>query len=269
MPTTTELHEKLVHQLEQLITGDDWTAMMHTISRFHSYSARNVMLIQAQRPDATRVAGYSTWKQVGRQVKKGAKGIGILAPCRTRTTQHDDEQLTTSRVTFRMAYVFDESDTEGEELTEVTAELLAGEAPENIWSIVVEMIEARGFSLDRQDCTPANGITRWRDKSVSVRPQLEPAQAVKTLLHELGHIICDHGSEPRPSRDIAEIEAESIAYIVCAAIGIESNDYSFPYVAHWSGGDINLVRTTADRVVSRAHEIITDITNSQQARALA
>jgi hypothetical protein len=265
MPTTSELHDQLVRQLQQLVTADDWTAMMHAASRFHGYSARNVMLIQAQRPDATRIAGYGTWKKLGRHVKKGAKGIAILAPCPTRTATDNDETPSTRRVNFRTAYVFDEADTEGEELANVLPVLLDGDAPHAVWVSIAELIEEHGFTIDRRDCSPANGVTRWLDRSVSVRPGLEPAQAVKTLTHELGHIICDHGTEPRPPRDVAEVEAESIAYIVCAVMGIESDSYSFPYVARWSGGDIDLVRATADRVVRRAHEVITQLTTRQPA----
>lgn len=265
MPTTAELHDQLVQQLEQLVTGDDWTAMMNAASRFHGYSARNVMLIHAQRPDATCVAGYGTWKKLGRQVKKGAKGIAILAPCPTRHADDNDATLSTTRMIFRTAYVFDEADTEGEELANVLPVLLDGEAPDAVWVSIAQLIEERGFTIDRRDCSPANGVTRWLDRSVSIRPGLEPAQAVKTLTHELGHIISDHGTDPRPPREVAEVEAESIAYIVCSVMGIESDSYSFPYVARWSDGNIDLVRATADRVVRRAHEVITQLTTRQPA----
>jgi hypothetical protein len=252
MTTTQDLHDQLVKQLEGLVTGDDWTAMMRVASRFHTYSARNIALIHVQRPDATHVAGYGTWKTLGRQVRKGAKGITILAPCPTRNS--DDE---TTRTFFRTAHVFDIADTDGDDLPEVAPRLLNGDAPRAAWNGLAEIVTNNGFTLDRQDCSPANGVTRWLDRTVSVRPQLEPAQAVKTLAHELGHILCDHGTDPRPPRSLAEVEAESIAYIVCAALGIESDDYSFPYVARWSDGDINLVKTTADRVVRRANEVLT------------
>ena len=269
MPTTKELHEQLVRHLETLVTGEDWTAMIDIAARFHDYSARNVMLIHAQRPDATRVAGYHAWRKLGRNVKKGAKGIAILAPCPARTNGDNDDAPQLARMNFRTTWVFDEADTEGEELVDVRPVLLDGEAPHAVWISIAGLIEERGFTIDRRDCSPANGVTRWLDRTVSVRPHLEPAQAVKTLTHELGHIISDHGAEPRPPREIAEVEAESIAYIVCAYLGIESDSYSFPYVARWSDGDMNLVRTTADRVVSRSHEIITQLTTRQPAPALA
>lgn len=266
MSKTQELHESFVQQLEQLVTGDDWTEMMRTASRFHNYSARNVMLIHAQRPDATRVAGFSTWKKVGRNVKRGAKGIAILAPCTFASlpTSHDEVSPLATRVGFRTTWVFDESDTEGEELPHVSPTLLNGEAPHELWNLISEMIKERGFTIDRNDCSPANGITKWLGKSVTVRPDLDPAQATKTLTHELGHIICDHGTEPRTPRDIAEVEAESIAHIVCAAMGLDSASYSFPYVAQWSDGDITLVRSTADKVVRLAHEVITQLETRQQ-----
>lgn len=264
MTTTRDLHDQLVKQLEGLVTGDDWTAMMRVASRFHTYSARNVVLILVQRPDATRVAGYGTWKKLGRQVRKGARGIAILAPCPTRNS--DDE---TTRTFFRTAHVFDIADTDGNDLPEVAPRLLDGDAPRTAWDGLAKLVADNGFALDRQDCSPANGVTRWLDRTVSVRPQLEAAQAVKTLAHELGHIICDHGTDPRPPRNLAEVEAESIAYIVCAALGIESDDYTFPYVARWSDGDIDLVKTTADRVVSRANAVLTQLNAGKPGEAIA
>jgi hypothetical protein len=269
MSKTQDLHDKLVQHLEHLVTGDDWSAMMRVASRFHSYSASNIALIHAQRPDATRVAGYHTWKKLGRQVQKGAHGIAVIAPCPYVTKRSDNDEHEETRLGFRVAWVFDEADTEGSDLPEVAPTLLSGESPDGIWNHIAALIIDRGYTIDRDDCSPANGVTRWHEHRVSVSPHLAPAQAVKTLTHELGHIIGDHGTEPRLPRPVAEIEAESIAYIVCAAIGIESDCYSFPYVAHWSDGDINLVRTTADRVVRLAHEVITNLNTRQEATALA
>jgi hypothetical protein len=269
MSKTKELHDQLVHHLEHLITGDDWAAMMRVASRFHTYSANNVALIHAQRANATRVAGYQTWKKLGRQVTKGAHGIAVIAPCPYPLKQNVDDDAKATRLGFRLAWVFDEADTEGPHLPDVAPVLLEGDDPDGLWHHVAALIGERGYTIDREDCTPANGVTRWQERRVSVSPHLTPAQAAKTLTHELGHIISDHGIEPRPPRTVAEIEAESIAFIVCAAVGIESANYSFPYVAHWSDGDITLVRTTADKVVRLAHEVITNLTTRQQASALA
>lgn len=251
----TDIHQQFVDELENLITGDDWLAMLQTASRFHRYSARNVLLIMAQRPDATRVAGYTTWRQLGRQVRKGAHGIAVLAPCTYRT--NDDEADTTRRVQgFRIAHVFDIADTDGEPLVEVTPDLLTGDAPEGLWDLICRQIEDHGFSVDRQDCSPANGVTRFLTQQVSVRPDLEPAQAVKTLIHELGHIACGHGTDRALNRDRAEVEAESVAHIVCTAAGLTTTSYSYPYVAHWSTGNLDLVRETADQVIKVARQIL-------------
>jgi hypothetical protein len=268
MSKTKELHDQLVQHLEHLTTGDDWAAMMRVASRFHTYSANNVALIHAQRPNATRVAGYQTWKTLGRQVKKGAHGIAVIAPCPYPKKQNDEDDQS-ARLGYKVAWVFDEADTEGPDLPDVAPVLLDGDDPDGLWHHIAVLIADRGYTIDREDCTPANGVTRWQERRVSVSPHLAPAQAAKTLTHELGHIISDHGTEPRPRRAVAEIEAESIAYIVCAAAGIESASYSFPYVAHWSDGDINLVRTTADKVIRLAHEVITNLTIRQPAPALA
>jgi len=257
----TDIHQTLVDELETLVTGDDWLNMLHTASRFHRYSVRNILLIQAQRPDATRVAGYTTWRSVGRQVRKGAHGIAVLAPCTYRTTDADTDTARTLKG-FRVAHVFDISDTDGEPLPDVTITLLTGDAPTGLWDAISDQIRTLGYSVDREDCSPANGITRFHDKTVSVRPDLEPAQAVKTLTHELGHILCGHGDEPDLDRDKAEVEAESVAHIVCTAAGLTTTSYSYPYVARWSGGNLDVVRATADHVIKVARQILDGLPES-------
>jgi hypothetical protein len=259
--TLTDIHQTLVDELETLVTGDDWLNMLHTASRFHRYSARNILLIQAQRPDATRVAGYTTWKGLGRQVRKGAHGIAVLAPCTYRTTDTDTDTARTLKG-FRVAHVFDVSDTDGDPLPEVDATLLTGDAPAGLWDAISEQVVTLGYSLDRENCSPANGVTRFTTRQVSIRPDLDPAQAVKTLTHELGHILCGHGDERDLDRDRAEVEAESVAHIVCTAAGLTTTSYSYPYVAHWSGGNLDLVRATADQVIKVARQILDGLPES-------
>ena len=129
-PKLEAAHDRLAESVSTLSTSDGWAEYLAYAARFHNYSARNVWLIQCQRPDATRVAGYRTWPKVGRHVVKGAKGIAILAPCRFKQT--DDAGEVSYRLGgFRVEHVFDVADTDGDPLPANPAkpELLDGEAP--------------------------------------------------------------------------------------------------------------------------------------------
>ena len=257
------LHQRLAEQVDALVSGEDWAAMLAVAGRFHRYSANNVFLIMAQRPDATRVAGYRAWKALGRQVRKGERGIAILAPCvyrRRALEEHEvGERPELARVLrgFTVVHVFDVSQTEGAELADVTPELLEGEGPAGLWAALAALVADAGFTVERGECGGANGSTDFDGRVVRVRADVDEAQAVKTLAHELGHVRLHDASRITTDRDLAEVEAESVAFIVCAAAGLASTGYSLPYVARWAGGDIAKVRTTAERVITTARDILT------------
>jgi hypothetical protein len=193
-PKLTQVHDRLLHQLEALVESQDWREFLTVASRFHRYSANNVLLILAQRPDAIRVAGYRTWQRLGRQVRKGERGIAILAPCVHRARPVDDQEaaerpkLVRILGGFRVAHVWDISQTDGEPLPEIRPALLDGEAPEGLWDALAHQVGEAGFSLERGDCGGANGRTNYLTRTVTVRADVEPAQAVKTLAHELAHV---------------------------------------------------------------------------------
>jgi antirestriction protein ArdC len=254
-----EAHAKLVSAIEALISGTDWERMLKVASRFHRYSFGNIALITAQRADATQVAGYRTWKSLGRQVKRGEKGIAILTPCRRKRTEVDEitgEETSSTYVSgFTVAHMFDIWQTDGQELPEVRAELLDGAGPEGLWEALVAQVESVGFVVERAECGSANGRTNYATHTVTVRPDVSGAQACKTLAHELTHVLT-HRERLSECRGVVEVEAESVAYLVCEARGVVSDGYSFPYVAVWAGGDSDLVRSTAERVITTAREIL-------------
>ncbi len=220
------------------------------------------MLILAQRPDATRAAGYRTWQRLGRQVRTGAKGIAIFAPCVYRRRVADEgeaaerPELVKLLKGFTVVHVFDEADTDGEDLDDVRPVLLDGEGPDGLWAGLAAQVTAAGYRLERRSCHPANGRTDFGDRTVVIDPGLSAAQATKTLCHELAHVLLHDASRVNGGRDLAEVEAESVAFIVCHAAGMTTGDYSLPYVARWSGGDPALVRTTAERVIGASHTIL-------------
>ena len=122
------------------------------------------------------------------------------------------------------------------------------------------LVATAGFTLWRKDCAPANGTTNFTTRQVTVRPDLSPVQGVKTFTHELGDVLLhDDAERTVVDRARVEVEAESTAYLVCATLGIDTDNYSFPYLARWSQGDTELIQATAERAISCARRILTDL----------
>jgi hypothetical protein len=268
-----EAHERLLEAVQALSSGEDWRAMLDVARRFHSYSANNLWMILSQRPAATRVAGYRRWQSLGRHVLAGEHGIAILAPVsykagKTASIEPDAKApaATPSSTSdgehrvirgFRVVHVFDIDQTEGAALPDVLPAALDGDVPAALWERLEAFLEESGYRLLRGNTAPANATTSFLTRTVVVGLGLSPAQAVKSLAHEVAHTMLHDGTEyARGCRGVTEIEAESVAYLVCAAAGIATDAYSFPYVARWSEGDVALVRTTAERVVGCARRLI-------------
>jgi antirestriction protein ArdC len=263
------IHAQLLDQVESLTSSEVWKTTLQVAARFHSYSPNNVLLIAAQRPDATRVAGYRAWAQLGRQVRKGEHGIAILAPVLRRTVPAPDDGAHPRNAAgdsprpralagFRVTHVFDVSQTDGPDLPDLRPALLDGASPLGLWSDLIDQVEAHGYGIDYADLGEANGRTDFTDHTVLLHTGRSGAQLTKTLAHELGHITL-HAPDVRPdkmSRDVAEIEAESVAYVVTAAHGLFADDYSVPYVTGWSGGDVERIAASATRVLATARTIL-------------
>jgi len=272
------LHEQISDGVAALVESDGWRAMLDTAAKFHSYSLGNLLLIGGQAPQATRVAGFRSWQSVGRQVRKGERGIAILAPCTYRpktsssTTDSTREQPQDERGGpaapaasgkqlrgFRVVHVFALHQTEGAPLPEVAPTLLTGQAPAGLWADLASQVAGYGYALERGDCAGANGYTDPTRLVVRVRDDIDEAQAVKTLAHELGHLECGHVTDLptyATCRGRCEVEAESIAYVVAAAHGLDASGYTFAYVAGWAGGDLTQVRQAAETVTKAARTIL-------------
>lgn len=158
-------------------------------------------------------------------------------------------------------YVFDVAQTDGEPVPDLTPALLLGEGPEGLWDHLAGLVRADHYNLERGPVPAANSYTDFRTRTVRIRDDFEPAQATKTLAHELGHIRADHEhrftaySTGTLCRGQAEVEAESIAYLVAAHVGLDTTPYSVPYVAGWSQGDVNLLRQSMTTVVGVARQM--------------
>jgi hypothetical protein len=267
-------HDQLIAGVEALTTSDQWLAYLAVAAKFTRYSANNTFLIMVQRPDATRVAGFHTWKSLGRSVKKGAKGIAILCPCVRRTTLEDTdggEATSHARVAgFRVGYVFDVADTEGEDLPDDGLNVVhpVGVAPDGMWDTLVQRVEGAGFAIrfgpDHDEALgSAWGRTHFGDRSVTVKSTADPVGACKTLCHELAHVLL-HGDRLYEHRGTVEVEAESVAYIVSAAWGLDTSSYSTGYLAGWSGGDVAAVTATATKVLACARTILDAVQSGEE-----
>lgn len=273
------LHAHLAEQVATLATGPAWRRWLNVASRFHSYSFPNTVLLLAQKPDATRVAGYRLWQQLGRQVNKGEKGLVILAPVTRRIDSGDggndqsnpgDDAAAAERrlIGYRKTHVWDISQTSGDPLPEPPRPaLLAGQAPPGLWDAIARQCADAGYEVARKSLAAGagpNGYTDFITRQIVVRDDVDDAQAVKTLIHELSHAVLhspasfDH-AHTAGCRDTQEVEAESIAYLVCAARQLDTSEYTFAYVAGWAAqtGDIDAtLRRTGSRVLTTAHQIL-------------
>lgn len=292
------LHTQLVDAVADLATSDGWARMLAAAARFHDYSPSNILLICAQRPDATRVAGIRTWNALGRRVTKGEHGIAILAPCvyraapgETAAAEPGLERPPTARGTepsetgtdrdgaprqlrgFKVVHVFDVTQTEGDPLPDVEPAHLTGAGPEGLWDQLAGLTHDDGYRIERGPCGPgANGYTDFTARVVRIRDDVDPAHAVKTLAHELGHIRADHEhrfteyATSAACRGRAEVEAESIAYLITAHAGLDSGSYSVPYLASWSSGDASLLRESMTEVLTVARAVSTIGINTGELR---
>ncbi len=259
---TGERHRRLLEQLQRgvldLTSTDGWRRWLGFSRRFRSYSFHNQLLILAQRPDAAWVAGYRAWQQLGRQVRAGERGIAILAPVPPPKRDPDPGAEEPVAHSFRVVRVFDVGQTEGRALPS-PVETLEGADPvqEQLSWLLKEAVEL-GFAVQFRDLLGSrNGDCSHALRRIRIRLGLPPPQTLKTLAHELAHAIL-HGPEFSGDRALAELEAESTAYLVCADLGLNSSAYSFGYVAHWAGGGPQAVRgidSAAARVLAAARRL--------------
>jgi len=265
--TTTkqaEARQQLEAAVRTLSTSEGWARWLDTRSKFHAYSFGNTMLIAAQRPAATKVAGYRAWQGLGRQVRKGEHGIAIFAPmvlkrqpnAGTIDETDDDEAV----VRFRIVHVFDITQTDGEPLAEPCHLLEAG-GHQADYARLRDHAESEGLAVDTDDLAAGrNGYIDRGGRRIVVAAHCfrtgTPAQRIKTLAHELGHWHdLGTGSGPYPRAE-AEIVAESVAYVVGKVLGLDTSDYSCGYVLEWSAGDVDKLRALAERIDKAARPIL-------------
>jgi hypothetical protein len=267
-------HQALSDAIANVVTSEDWQQLLRISQSFHRYSPNNQLLLAAQGAEGL-VASFNTWKQIPAvdgsvcRVRKGETAMRVYAPIRTTRREVDqetgDEIVERSVVRFKLVPVFHQGQLVAPPDIPVQPKLLVGdEPPTYLWEAVATQIDAAGFRLERNALDGpggANGVTSYLDKRVVVRDDLSPVQALKTQIHELAHVML-HAPENRPdgmSRDLVEVEAESVAFVVCDMLGLDSASYSIPYVANWAGGDLDRVRSAAERVLGAARQIVAEL----------
>lgn len=287
MDTIMNSLERGVHEI---FTSEKYHIYLNTMSKFHNYSFNNTLLIAMQRPDATLVAGYQTWKKkFNRQVQRGEKGIKIIAPAPIKEKRRvekvdeetqeivigDDGQPETEiveRITprFRVTTVFDVSQTEGEPLPTLGTTELEG-----------NVVIYEDFMKGLEELSPvpfrfedigngAKGYYSNSEKYIAIQRDMSNAQTMKTAVHETAHAILhdrDIMQENGVSKDrtTKEVEAESVAYVVCSHFGLDTSEYSFGYIASWSSGkEMSELRNSMDTIRTSSSQLITDITDRLQ-----
>ena len=262
--------ERLEEGVRGVFESARYRRYLAVMSRFHSYSANNCLLIAMQRPDATLVAGYRAWQdKFGRQVRKGERGMRILSPVVVMVKGEGDdvgEALDGSAgdgprrrlAGFRLATVFDVSQTEGRELPALGVDELTGGVARYEAAMRV-VSEVSRYPVSFEDIP--SGAKGFFSRSV-IQKGMSQAQTLKTAIHELAHsVMHDSGSEGEgpalPGRATREVQAESVAFIVSSWLGLDTGDYSFGYVAGWSEGkDLSELRASLDEIRGAAHGII-------------
>lgn len=265
-----QARELLETAVEEMTTSQGWRALMTSRARLRQYSLNNLLLIVKQCPHATDLRTFGAWLKVGRAVRVGEQGIRIREPLRYRAEADEAEQDGDDSEPgyevrgFTVTSRFDVSQTYGEPVAEeddAVPEELRGSAPDQLWEQVAAMVTARGYTLERGDCEDAYGYVHYPTRTVRVRADVDPAQAVKTLTHELAHILCEHPTRDGLTRQRAEVEAESVACLVTAVMGLDTLGYSVPYVAGWAE-DAKVAHAAANRVMTVADQITDHLVNN-------
>jgi len=272
-PTQQLIKQAVDYLLQQLKEGksETLTAYLAAMARFHSYSFGNIMSIARQRPAATKVAGFHTWKEMGRFVKRGEKGIQILAPMVGHRRKKDDADRNQTQDTsvkpapvligFRAVYVFDVEQTEGADLPEfehnITGEVGAYR------DRLIAFLAQQNITLEyTENIAPALGVSYGG--KIALLPGQSPAEEVVTLVHELGHEYL-HKSDRRTktTATVRETEAEAVAFIVGQAIGLEMGTASSDYIQMYAGNADLLAESL--EVIQRTSAVILGAIRSEDA----
>jgi hypothetical protein len=264
---TKDALECLEKGLETLLDAENWVQYLRFQSNFHRYSFHNQILIWAQCPNATYCAGFQQWRKMNRHVCKGERGLAILAPLIRKTDsdeclentgqqQSDGENGTQKKVLFgyRTVYVWDVSQTDGEPLPMVSMpEVVQGDT--ELYARLQDVCPFPVIEVSLGD--GIRGSFNHQEQRIRVADDMPEAQKAKTLVHEWAHGLLHSLSTRRPDKETRELEAESTAYVVCHALGLDTSSYSFSYITGWSGKEaIETLKLCGSRIQKAADAIL-------------
>ena len=276
--------QSLESGVEELFTSNRYQEFLKTMAKFHNYSFNNTMLIAMQRPDATLVTSYKNWQSMGRQVMKGEKGITIIAPAPYKKMKEKEvldenqrpimgtdgkpktEQVEVTVPHFKAVTVFDIAQTSGEPIQTLAPELLTAAVQDfDSFMQAIQKISPVPIRFDEIDGN-ANGYYHNADNEIVIKKGLSESQTLKTAIHETAHAKL-HDKEIMESLGVEkdrltkEVEAESVAYCVCSSFGLDTSDYSFPYIAGWSSSrEMKEMKASMDVIRKTAGEMIDQLT---------
>jgi len=267
MEITNDVHQtikSLEKNLANIFEKDTFKKFLSILSTFNNYSLNNAILILHQNPQATNVAGFQTWKKLGRYVKKGEKGIKILCPIKYNKNKDDEDDKNKTNIFFKIGNVFDISQTEvingKNDITNVLDEfkpkILKGNNQELLEKLEkLEKISETPIIFDEIKGSNAFGYCDFANNIICVRKDIPLEQKIKTVVHEMAHSIMHKNSTL--DRTEKELEAESVAFVVCNNIGIDSSEYSFNYIAGWSKEkDVKELKPLLERIHKTSAEIL-------------
>lgn len=232
------------------------------------YSFRNQLYILSQMPEATTVYGLRKWNTLGRTVRKGERSLRVFSPIRGRKDGEEEEKPVIKG--FRLGYVFDISQTEGDEIESFIVKNGVVEDKDLIISAMIKVAEKQGYKFNVVDDSRLGagcyGLCNHRSKEILILEKLGDSQFISTFAHELGHALAHSRPRgdleclcPKEKREIKEVEAESIACIVCSYLSLDTENFNFSYILGWAEGDISKFRRNIDFVGACAKTIIDEI----------
>lgn len=272
--------DKLEQGVSEVFSSDNYKQFLDTMAKFPRYSVNNNILIMMQKPDAQMCQSFTGWKEMGRFVKKGEKGIKILAPVpytiQREQTKLDDrgnpmmdkdgepimESVEIKVNAFKVVSTFDVSQTDGKELPTLGVDELTG-GVDGYGTFLEALKEVCPVPMTFENIEGgAKGFYSQTEKRIAIQEGMSEAQTVKTAIHEMAHqkLHAIENNGPKQTRGSKEVEAESVAYTVCQHYGIDTSDYSFSYVAGWSEGkEMPELKASLDTIRRAASEMITAI----------
>ena len=283
-----EITDRLEQGITELFDSERYKEYLRVMSKFHNYSFNNTLLIAMQKPDASLIAGFTAWKnQFQRNVKKGEKGIKIIAPSPFKIKQETEkidpqtqkpvigrdgkpvtEEKEITIPAYKVVSVFDVSQTEGKELPDIAVDALTGDVEQySDFFAALEKTSPVPISFEKIE-GGAHGYYHLEDKRIALDEGMSELQTLKTAIHEIAHAKLHDidlnapkdEQQPRVDRRTREVEAESVAYTVCQHYGLDTSDYSFGYVAGWSSGrELAELKSSLETIRSAAADIINSI----------